>query len=554
MNPRNHLSEDGPHQSEHALLIWLSAALVYFASGELSLFLHGPYTYAPLIWLPSGIGTAFCIIFGLRAFPGVVVGALFVVLSQIGPIDSWERVVGLLLQMVAGPTQVLISAYLYNRLTDAALSINHAKKLFLFGGTACVIGPIASAVMGSTALCLNDLAPFHLFPVLTFNWWYADALGVFVVVPLALSVAKQALGKRVNYPGNLLELTGLILIAGLLTWLAIKTDVLLGYPTEVPTLFILIPVIIYAAFRFYLLGAALIAGEIVLISVALSAFSFGPLVQVGDQSNIVINAFITIVMITSISMGCAFLEKYEAEGRLVNETIARQGAERIAMLDAVGAELAHEINQPLSTASIYVNLARSGLFERKVTEEQLQTWLAKASSANDLASEIIQRIRTFTSVGADLPAEVNVKKALQQSIDVLRPTIDKSGVKVSVSCDEKITFHTNHRTLAQQAVINLIRNAVESVETLANRNGEVHVTGYQEKDNSITIAVSDNSGASDGFSLVRSGESFFSSKPEGMGIGLALIKSIVERSGGKLFLDRTATDGHTVIKLSLPDE
>lgn len=100
----------------------------------------------------------------------------------------------------------------------------------------------------------------------------------------------------------------------------------------------------------------------------------------------------------------------------------------------------------------------------------------------------------------------------------------------------------------------MIRNAVESVEKLASRNREVHVAGYQEKDNSITIAVSDNSGASDGFSLDRSGESFFSSKPEGMGIGLALIKSIVERSGGTLFLDRTATDGHTVIKSSLADE
>ncbi|MGW1777836.1 MASE1 domain-containing protein [Streptomyces sp. NPDC002143] len=224
-------------------VLTLAVALSYYAAGRLGLMrelvVEGAI-FTP-IWPPTGVAVACLLIFGLRTWPGIALGALLVIMS----LTSLRPMV---LGNLVGNTAAPVCAYLMLRKVgfrnDLARLRDGLALVFLGALTAMLL----SSTVGVGLLVLSDrLAPQSFWPV-WLAWWVGDAMGVLIVTPVLLVL--HAIQRPLRLP-RWKEASGLVLVSVALVPLATHSPVSL--------LFLVYPMLIWAALRFQLAGSMLCA-------------------------------------------------------------------------------------------------------------------------------------------------------------------------------------------------------------------------------------------------------------------------------------------------------
>ncbi len=221
----------------------LAVAVCYFAAGRLGLLRELSVEGAVVtpIYPPTGVAVAALLVFGLGCWPGIMLGAFFVVLSLTIPSPE---VLGVLVGNTAAP---LCAALLLRRArfrSDLSRLRDGLSLVFLAALAAMMI----SATLGVGLLVLSNRLAGHSFWLVWLAWWVGDAMGVLIVTPLLLMLY------RVRWPppiGRWKEATALAVAACALVPLATYSSISL--------LFIVYPLLIWAALRFQLLGSVLCA-------------------------------------------------------------------------------------------------------------------------------------------------------------------------------------------------------------------------------------------------------------------------------------------------------
>ncbi|MFD9334476.1 MASE1 domain-containing protein [Streptomyces sp. NPDC060028] len=221
--------------------LWiLVVAAAYFAGGRVGLLqqvvLDGA-TVTPL-WPPTGIAVACLLWLGLRVWPGIAIGA-YLVIQSISPVDP----VGI--GIIAGNTLAPVCAFLMLRRVGFRTALDRFRDglaLVFLGGLAPML---ISATVGTWLLVLTDSLPSGGFWTVWWTWWAGDAMGVLVITPLLLVLPTIRLSDDVY---RWAEAAALLLSAVLLTLLATRTESAL--------LFLVFPLLIWAALRFQLAGSA----------------------------------------------------------------------------------------------------------------------------------------------------------------------------------------------------------------------------------------------------------------------------------------------------------
>ncbi|WP_329223389.1 MASE1 domain-containing protein [Streptomyces sp. NBC_01485] len=224
----------------------LAVALCYYAAGRLGLMrelvVEGA-VFTP-IWPPTGVAVACLLIFGLRSWVGIALGALLVImfLTPLRPV-----VIGNLVGNTAAP----VCAYLMLRRvgfrTDLARLRDGLALVFLGALTAMLL----SSTIGVGLLVLTDRLAEHSFWPVWLAWWVGDAMGVLIVTPVLLVLHTVRKPLRLSHLARWKEASGLALIACALVPLATHSPVSL--------LFLVYPLLIWAALRFQLAGSMLCA-------------------------------------------------------------------------------------------------------------------------------------------------------------------------------------------------------------------------------------------------------------------------------------------------------
>ncbi|MCZ0208488.1 MASE1 domain-containing protein [Streptomyces sp. UMAF16] len=220
-----------------------AVAACYYAAARLGLLRELTVEGAVVtpIWPPTGVAVAALLIFGLRCWPGVTLGAFLAVLSLTTP---GVEVLGVLFGNTAAP---LCAALLLRRAgfrTDLSRLRDGLALVFL----AALAAMLISATVGAGFLVLTDGLPAASFWPVWLAWWVGDAMGVLIVTPLLLSLHRA----RLPLPlGRRREATALAVVACLLVPLAAYSPI--------STLFLVYPVVIWAALRFQLVGSVLCA-------------------------------------------------------------------------------------------------------------------------------------------------------------------------------------------------------------------------------------------------------------------------------------------------------
>lgn len=240
-------------------------------------------------------------------------------------------------------------------------------------------------------------------------------------------------------------------------------------------------------------------------------------------------------------------ERMKAQSRVMQLQSDLIHVSRMSAMGTIASALAHEINQPLASASNFVAGARQ-LLERGDDEA-----LHDAREAIDLAAaeitrsgEIVRRIRRMVAHGEVQVQPVPLGELIDDALALALPNAALSHVSVTFGSRRGVA--RGDAVQLQQVLVNLIRNAVDAMEDVDER---VLVIATEPDATSVRIDVSDSGCGIPTDRLQTVFTAFGSSKATGLGVGLTICRTIVEAHGGQIWVDRTGPSG-TCISVKLP--
>ena len=228
-----------------------------------------------------------------------------------------------------------------------------------------------------------------------------------------------------------------------------------------------------------------------------------------------------------------------AEALAMQQAERAQSASRLITMGEMASSVAHELNQPLTAINIYCNGIISRIKSKQISEEDMLNALDKTAKQAQRAGQIIQRIRSFVKRSAPNRTLSNVSSMVEAAKELADIEMLRRNVHLSLYVASRLPDMLVDPILIEQVLINLLKNAAESVDaaqrTSANRSVELRVTPKKVEDRQVVeFAVIDTGLGMQPEVMARLYESFFSTKAEGMGMGLSLCRSIVESHSGRI--------------------
>jgi len=242
------------------------------------------------------------------------------------------------------------------------------------------------------------------------------------------------------------------------------------------------------------------------------------------------------VLVPTIVMILLLAQTFALNARLMSMTmmLKRERDNKLASLDAVVASIAHEVRQPLTSIAIHGAAAQRYLKHTPPNFLAVGRSLGAMVDASMRASEIFDSIRAlFSNVDPELrPIDVNQLAA--EALDLLREELHAHGIKISVQQNLQLQPIMAHKGQLREVFINLIQNAIDAMKTISGRGRILRISTDRHGNDAIIISVEDTGSGIDPSKVADLFEPFASTKEKGMGLGLAICKSIVERHHGQL--------------------
>jgi C4-dicarboxylate-specific signal transduction histidine kinase len=222
---------------------------------------------------------------------------------------------------------------------------------------------------------------------------------------------------------------------------------------------------------------------------------------------------------------------------------------RVATLGEMSASIAHEINQPLASVVTSASACLRWLDAQKLEEARQSASRAIAEAYR--ASEIIGRIRAMTKKTPPQKEWVDVNETIHEVIALARNEIQRKGVALETELSEHVPVILADRIELQQVILNLVMNGIEAMDTVTDRPREMVIRSSAQESDKVLIAVQDSGTGIDSQNLDKIFDTFYTTKPQGMGMGLAVSRSIVENHGGRLWATVNPDKGAT-FQFTLP--
>jgi len=300
------------HLRSHWAIAALLIAILYFGVAGLSLRLALEKTNASPVWPPSGIALAAVLLLGYRVWPGILLGAFFanVVAFLANQAASARTIVVVSSAIGLGNTlEAVVAAYLLQRWVGARSPFDRAQDVFRFTAAALLACCVAASV-GATGIALAGIAPPFVYGTIWLTWWLGDTTGILLVTPLLLtwSDRSQPRWEFRKHIEAVLLFVSLVVIGRLGS---------LDQGANYPLVFVPVPWLVWAAFRFGPREAATAAVLTSAIAVWDTVHGVGPFVgETANESLLLLQAFVSVLTVTILTMAALVAERRNAEGRL----------------------------------------------------------------------------------------------------------------------------------------------------------------------------------------------------------------------------------------------
>lgn len=236
------------------------------------------------------------------------------------------------------------------------------------------------------------------------------------------------------------------------------------------------------------------------------------------------------------------LRRRRAEQAVAQQRFALAHASRLAVAGELTASIAHEINQPLGAILSNAEAAELLLDDRADRREELRAILGDIRRDDQRAGEVIRRLRGLLARHEVEREPVDVNGIVLDSVAAVRGEARRRGVVLESVTSPNPVASLGDRIQMQQVVINLLMNAMDALEGVPDERRHVTATVLPSRDR-VRVSVRDRGTGVAPEHLPRLFESFFTTKRQGMGLGLAIVRSLVESQGGRVWAENVPDGG-----------
>ena len=232
-------------------------------------------------------------------------------------------------------------------------------------------------------------------------------------------------------------------------------------------------------------------------------------------------------------------ELHQTQERERQRLLELAHAQRVISMGEMATEIAHEINQPLTSISNFSTACERTLQDGERDIDQLASWIAKIRSHARRASEVVRRLRTFLMKGETEYAPADINALVQDVLGWMEGEIHELNIDLSLDLQPAMPSVTVDDILIEQVILNLVRNAMEALAEVQAEARRLIIRSGASADE-VRVTVSDSGpGIPEGIND-KVFYSFITSKAQGLGMGLSVSRSIIEAHGGRLYVDPEA--------------
>jgi len=224
---------------------------------------------------------------------------------------------------------------------------------------------------------------------------------------------------------------------------------------------------------------------------------------------------------------------------------------RVSMMGELAASVAHEVNQPLSGVVSNASAGLRWLAGDVPNLEEAREGLRRIVRDGKRAGEVIARIRALTRKAATPTEKLDLNETIGEVLALMGDEARRKSVIIRTQFADDLSPVSGDRVQLQQVVLNLIMNAIEAMSAIDERARELAITTRNVDPDQVQVTVQDSGKGIDPQTIDRIFDSFYTTKPGGMGMGLSICRSILQAHGGRIWA--TANDGRgTNFHFALP--
>ena len=520
----------------------LAAAVgaAYFLAAQLSLGLLMKPDGVAVFWPAAGISSGVLIALGPRARWPVVAGAFIATVpaNLMGDRNVWAAFAF----ATCNAAEALITAGLIQHYFGSNFSLDRLRQ---------VLGLLVAAVAGTAISGVGGALGYKLFhsptvSMLTIwrHWFASDVVGIIAVALLVIGLAAATRDRPPR--GELVEGTVALLI------LAAMTAVIISLPQEpwqtvVPGA-LLFPTLLWLSARcrplFAASGAFLVSLTVVWTAI-LGIGHFGDVSLPIDDRILQAQAVILVVALGASVLAALFAERRENEARLAhsNLMLERERDNKLMNVEAITVAIAHEVRQPLAAIVANGNAALRFLDKEPPDRDEVRAALNRIVNDGHRTSEVFDGIRSLFRRVDQGQEPVDINKLILGVLQSLQGEFKDRAIELRSELAAELPPIEGHASQLQEVIFNLLRNAIEAMDNVTDRNRVLQVTTGLRDRETIAVVVQDSGPGIDPKRLDEIFNAFFTTKSQGTGLGLAICRMIIEHHGGQLIASSDGKNG-----------
>src|SRR5215472_909332 len=514
--------------------------LAYFIAADFSVRLLVEPEGVAVFWPAAGISSGILIAFGLRArwpvLGGVIAATLATHLIIRDP--PWA---GIALG-VCNAAEALVTAGLIHRYFGVSFGLVQIRH---------VISLVAAAIAGTAVSGIGGAAVYRLLQgpsasmLNTWQHWFAsDAVGIIAVAPLVIGLA--AIVRRPPPLSEIIE--GALALAAL----AMTTAFIIWLPRELwETVFPitwLFPIFLWLAARcepsFSAAGAFLVSMTIVWTTILGKGHFGDPSVPITDRV-LGAQAGILVVAFSAYVLAALFAERRESARKLGQSymMLERERDNKLMNIEAITAAIAHEVKQPLAAIVINGKAALRFLQKSPPDHDEVRANLHNMVKDGFRTSEVFDGIRALFRKADDGAKQVDINEIILATLQSLREELLDHKIQTRTELSSGLPPVDGHKGQLQEVISNLIHNAVDAMDATTDRSRILRLRTELHGDDAIKLIVEDSGPGIDANKLEGIFGAFITTKSQGMGLGLAICRMIIEKHKGQITASSDGKNG-----------
>jgi signal transduction histidine kinase len=497
---------------------WLVAGyLVAYVALDWISYIQPVGTFAITAWNPPpGLSLAFLLRYGVAQGPWLFVAALVAEVLVRGIANPPWTIVG----------AALLPALAYSLAAGILRRFTSSERFESLGDAAIFL----AVVLVATGVVAGGLvALYHVAGALTQDArhavaqsWIGDFVGITVTTPAVMLLARRACPKLSPTRWAVYLAT-----IGVAFWIVFGA----GLGEQSKLFYVLFLPLVLIAMQQGIAGAAL----------AMVAIQVGLVTLVRGLPGALLDfQFLMLALsVTGLLLGAAVSERRRIERALRDKQFELDRSLRLAAASELASALAHELQQPLTAIGNYVQAAAAMAPRADTQAANMEAIVRKAVAETERASMVVRRLRDFFRTGGTVLERVDPRTLAELAATTMRERSERHRIELSVIAATPALAHVRVDRIQIEGVLcNLIGNAIDALKAVErDRRIAVVVTAAAD---GVVFSVEDNGAGVAPDIADRLFEHFATSKPQGMGLGLAISRSIVQAHGGRIWHEALA--------------